>query len=283
MEELAGLYAMLVNQGALRPLRVTQSARKQEAARLLSPEAAFITLDMLRRNPRPDEDGSLPVRSRWPVAGRPEPSWGFRDAWSAGVAGPYVLVVWIGDFSGHGNPSFVGVDAAAPLFFRIVDALNRPGEEPVPELKTPAGVSRVAVCAESGDLPNAWCPHTVDTWYIPGKSPIRVSQLHRAVAMNVETGRPQCPPYSPETTRFQIFEFWTSDMLKLFREAGLPRRVPPALPSCASEDAAEAPRIASPLRASAIRCNVPNLKQRSCSMPAPRPTRRVCSGSTEEP
>jgi len=40
---------------------------------------------------------------------------GFRDAWAAGVTGRYVLVVWIGDFDGTGNPSFVGVDAAAPL------------------------------------------------------------------------------------------------------------------------------------------------------------------------
>ncbi len=248
MEELAGLYAMLANQGVLRPLQVVPS-RKQEGVHLLSPEAAFITLDMLRRNPRPDEDGTLPVRSRWPVAWKTGTSWGFRDAWTAGIVGPYVLVVWIGDFSGQGNPSFVGVDAAAPLFFRITDALNfARAKEPVPELKPPPGVSRVAVCAESGDLPNAWCPQTVETWYIPGKSPIRVSQLHRAVAMNIDTGRPACPPYSPDSTRFEVFEFWTSDMLKLFREAGMPRRVPPVLPACAAEDTTDPPRIASPLR-----------------------------------
>ena len=251
MEELAGLYGMLANQGVLQPIRVTpfQSRKPQEGARMLSPEAAFITLDMLRRNPRPDEDGTLPVRSRWPVAWKTGTSWGFRDAWSAGVVGPYVLVVWIGDFSGRGNPSFVGVDAAAPLFFRIADALNLArAREPVPELKPPPGVSRVTVCAESGELPNVWCPHTVQTWYIPGKSPIRVSQLHRAVAIDLATGRPACPPYSPDTTRMEVFEFWSSDMLKLFREAGMPRRVPPVLPACATEDSADAPRIASPLR-----------------------------------
>jgi penicillin-binding protein 1C len=249
MEELAGLYALLANQGMLRPLRVTPGEKQEKGVRLLSPEASFITLEMLRRNPRPDDDGSAPVRGRWPVAWKTGTSWGFRDAWSAGVVGPYVLVVWIGDFSGQGNPSFIGADAAAPLFFRITDALNlaRP-DEPVPQLQTPPGVSRVSVCAESGDLPNAWCPQTVETWYIPGKSPIRVSQLHRAVAVNAETHEPVCPPYSRDTTRFEVFEYWSSDMLKLFREAGVPRRVPPALPDCAAEDAADAPRIASPLR-----------------------------------
>ena len=248
MEELAGLYAMLANQGVLKPLRVEPSSRRDDGVRLLSPEASFMTLDMLRRNPRPDEDGTVPVRTRWPVAWKTGTSWGFRDAWSAGLVGPYVLVVWIGDFEGRGNPAFVGVDAAAPLFFRIADALNlaRPGDA-VPALTPPEGVSRVAVCAESGDLPNADCPRTVDTWYIPGKSPIRVSQLHRAVAIDPVTGRPGCPPY-PAGTRFEVFEFWSSDMLRLFRQAGMPRRTPPPLPDCATDDPMEAPRIASPLR-----------------------------------
>jgi penicillin-binding protein 1C len=204
---------------------------------------------MLRKNPRPDDDGSAALRTRWTVAWKTGTSWGFRDAWSAGVIGPYVLVVWIGEFSGRANPSFVGIDAAAPLFFRITDALNlaRAGEQ-VPEFKPPAGVTRVAVCAESGDLPNIWCPQTVQTWYIPGKSPIRVSQLHRAVAMDISTGQPACPPYSKSETRFEVFEFWSSDMLKLFREAGVPRRAPPVLPDCSADDSADAPRISSPLR-----------------------------------
>src|SRR5207245_10572617 len=139
----------------------------------------------------------------------------------------------------QGNPSFIGIDAAAPLFFRIADALNlaRPNE-PVPSLAQPAGVSKVAVCAESGDLPNVDCPHTVDTWYIPGKSPIKVSQLHRAIAIDTRTGRPGCPPYSIGT-RFEVFEFWPSDMLKLFRQAGMPRRTPPPLPACVTNDTPE--------------------------------------------
>jgi penicillin-binding protein 1C len=249
MEELAGLYTMLANNGVMRPLRVDADTRSLEGARLLSEEASFITLDMLRRNPRPDEDGTLSVRGRWPVAWKTGTSWGFRDAWSAGVIGPYVLVVWIGDFEGESNPAFVGADAAAPLFFRIADALNLARQdEVVPPWIPPAGVSKVSVCAESGDLPNVYCPNTVETWYIPGKSPIRVSQLHQAVAMDIDTARPTCPPYLTGAVRFEIYEFWSSDMLKLFRQAGMPRRIPPALPDCSSQDPAEAPRIASPLR-----------------------------------
>ena len=249
MEELASLYAMLANQGVMQPIRTMPMEPKRDGVRLLSREASFITVDMLSRNPRPGEDGSLAPPGRWPVAWKTGTSWGFRDAWSAGIVGPYVLVVWIGDFEAQGNPSFVGADAAAPLFFRIADALNlqKPDEITRPQ-EPPPGVSRVAVCAESGDLPNKYCPQTVETWYIPGKSPIRVSQLHRAVAIDIGTGRPACPPYAPNTTRQEIFEFWPSDMMKLFREAGMPRRKAPAIPDCAADDSSDIPKIATPLR-----------------------------------
>jgi penicillin-binding protein 1C len=251
MEELAGLYGMLANGGVLRPLRVERGDVRSahgDGVRLLSPEATFITVDMLRHNPRPDEDWSVPMRARWPVAWKTGTSWGFRDAWSAGLVGPYVLVVWIGDFEGQGNPAFVGVDAAAPLFFRIADALNlaRPAES-ASEPPLPPGVSKVAVCTASGDLPNVDCPQTVETWYIPGKSPIRVSRLHRVVALDAVSGRPVCPPYAAGT-RFEVFEFWSSDMLRLFRQAGMPRRTPPPLPACAANDLPDTPRITSPLR-----------------------------------
>ncbi|MGA3328252.1 MAG: penicillin-binding protein 1C [Terriglobia bacterium] len=249
MEELAGLYAMLANHGVLQPLRSRPSEVKREGVRLLSPEASFITVDMLSHNPRPGEDASLAPRGRWPIAWKTGTSWGFRDAWSAGIVGPYILVVWIGDFEAQGNPSFVGVDAAAPLFFRIADALNlQEPDEVIKPPEPPPGVSKVEICAESGDLPNIYCPQTVETWYIPGKSPIRVSQLHRAVTLDIATGLPVCPPYDLNSTRQEIFEFWPSDMMKLFREAGMPRRKAPAMPDCAVDDSSGIPKITTPLR-----------------------------------
>ncbi|HWF08766.1 MAG TPA: penicillin-binding protein 1C [Bryobacteraceae bacterium] len=249
MMELAGLYAMLPNDGVLRPFRTQRTQKPSEGVRLLSPEAAFITMEMLRRNPRVDEDGTISVRTRWPVAWKTGTSWAFRDAWTAGIAGPYVVVVWIGNFDGQGNPGFIGADAAAPLFFRIVDALNLArAAEPVPPLVAPKGVKRVAVCALSGDLPNAWCPQTIDTWYIPGKSPIRVSQLHRAVPVDAVTNRPVCAASATGPTRTKVFEFWPSDTLRMFRKAGMPRRQPPVLPDCATDDEQDGPRIESPLR-----------------------------------
>ena len=199
---------------------------------------------MLDKNPRPDT--GQPASP--PVAWKTGTSWGFHDAWSVGIFGRYVLVVWIGNFDNTGNPAFVGVQAAAPLFFRIVDALRNQGLDSGSEPRqAPRRVARVEVCAASGDLPNADCPHTVATWYIPGKSPIRISDLHRRIYIDA-AGNRACGP-GPGIHE-EVYEFWTSDMLRLFREAGMPRRIPPPAAACTEASAGErdAPQIVAPLR-----------------------------------
>ncbi len=243
MEEMARLYAVLANGGVLRPMSYTQQEPSGPATRVLSEEAAFITLDMLHTNPRPDTGAAARPKVAWKTG----TSWGFRDAWTAGVFDRYVLVVWVGNFDGSSNPAFVGVQAAAPLFFLMVDALRAqslvpPIEEPMP----PAGLTRVEVCRDSGDLPNRDCPARTSTWFIPGKSPIRLSTLHRRVLMDTRTDTAVC--LESPTTRWEVREFWTPDLLKLFRDAGLPRRAPPRLPDCAStvDDDSAAPKILSP-------------------------------------
>jgi penicillin-binding protein 1C len=252
MQELAGLYAMLANRGDLRPLRLLADAPSTPGTRLLSEEASFMVMDMLRQNPRPDEaSGAQPARL--PVYWKTGTSWAFRDAWTAGAFGPYVLVVWVGNFDGSGNPAFVGIDAAAPLFFQMVDALQaeRPRlAEPIRHM--PANLKRVPICLASGDLPNQWCPQRGLTWFIPGRSPIRVSNVHRPVVIDEATGHPACPPYAGKRTHVEVFEFWPSDLQRVFAQAGMPRRPPPRNDACvdAGRPDGDPPRITSPLRGS---------------------------------
>jgi penicillin-binding protein 1C len=248
-EETATLYAMLANRGRLAPLRYLADDRQEPGPRLLSEEASFMTLEMLRSAPRPD-DAFAQRRGGVPVAWKTGTSWGFRDAWTAGVFGPYVLVVWVGNFDGSGNPAFVGVQAAAPLFFRIVDALAASQRIVEPALRQPPRLERVDVCSASGDLPNAECPQTVSTWYIPGISPIRASQVHRRVWIDTRTGEQACPPYDPAHTRSEVFEFWPTELLQLFAQAGMPRRRPPPAADCQRDvSSGTPPHITSPVTA----------------------------------
>ena len=249
MQELVSLYAMLANHGEFRPIALIQGANNpQKSYRLISEEAAFITLDMLRQNPRPDT--SEPDMQK--VAWKTGTSWGFHDAWTIGVAGNDVLAVWVGNFDGKPNPAFIGIKTAAPLFFQVLDSLRHQrllSPYSAVEALPPRALSRVSVCAASGDLPNKYCKNLTQTWFIPGKSPIKISSLHRPVYIDNATGLAACN--AGANTHEEIVEFWSSDMLRLFREAGMPRRVPPALPSgCnnAFQTNADNPQITSPLK-----------------------------------
>jgi penicillin-binding protein 1C len=253
MEEMISLYGALTNGGVVRPVRYRPDQAQVAGVRVLSPEASYVTLDMLKDNPRPGDVSAAtpgPLLVYWKTG----TSYGFRDAWTIGIFGPYILAVWVGNFDGEGNPAFVGVQVAAPLFFRIVDAIEAQQPSLGEPVRTfPANLTVVDVCAGSGDLPNADCPRTVPTWFIPGKSPIRVSTLHQSLLIDDRTGWRACPPYTVGPAHHVVYEMWGSDMLRLFQQAGLPRRTPPPFdPRCETRTpgpvGSPQPQITSPLR-----------------------------------
>lgn len=249
-QELAKLYALLANRGVLRPLRMQKKDVYPQPTRLLSEEASFITLDMLSQHRRPGD--TLAQRpSSLPVYWKTGTSWGFRDAWSIGIFGPYVLVVWEGNFDSKGNNVFVGADAAAPLFFNIIDSVNAsyPGLQE-PKHPLPKQLKRVEICLASGNLPTQWCQQKGKTWFIPGKSPIKVDTVYRPVVLDNQSGEVACPPYDEMQTRTEVFEFWPSDLANVFAQAGLPKRAPPV--NHCKDNGVDAggnpPRITSPLK-----------------------------------
>jgi penicillin-binding protein 1C len=243
-EELVQFYAMLANRGQWQAVQyLAHPGPTQPPLTLLSAAASQITLDMLRQSPRPDT--FAPARPA--VAWKTGTSWGFRDAWTAGVFGRYAMVVWVGNFDGSSNPALIGIEAAAPLFLRIVDALRAERLAPAEmAFAQPADLQRIEVCAASGDLPNDACRVRRTAWFIAGKSPIRQSTLHRTVLVDTRSGKLACTP--GPYTRQETFEYWSSDMLALFKRAGLPLRLPPEGACAQSAIADGAPHIVLPLR-----------------------------------
>ncbi|MFA4948272.1 MAG: penicillin-binding protein 1C [Candidatus Krumholzibacteriia bacterium] len=253
MQELAELYSMLANGGVFKSLRWFKDQPEDKGRCLLSKEASLLVLDMLEANRRPYQG----YRSDWTsdsiaVAWKTGTSFGFRDAWSMGVVGPYVLLVWVGNFDGEGNPAFIGREAAAPLFFAIIDALkSQDGELGKFHGAGFLGLNLtwVDVCGVSGKLPGPACSQKISTWFIPGKSPIQTCDIHRVVYIDTRTGLRSCREGTPGT-RAAVYEFWSSDMLEIFRQAGIPRRVPPPYgPECRPGQTAAkgtGPQITSP-------------------------------------
>ncbi len=242
MEELGGLYSLLADDGCARPLQfINQGSEfRRNSATLLIPEACFLTRRMLAS--REEEHGLSDPTISWKTG----TSHGFRDAWAAGIRGEYVLVVWIGNFNGKSNASFIARKCAAPLLFECFHGLRLPWRADMP----PAGVKEVDLCAVSGQLPTPHCQHRRKGWFIPGVSPIAPCDIHREVLLDVDSGLRVATDDGKRVLRHEVFEFWPPDMLALFRAAGVPRRqVPPMEPSTAPlrvAQATEAPHIVSP-------------------------------------
>ncbi|PYL53070.1 MAG: penicillin-binding protein 1C [Verrucomicrobia bacterium] len=251
LQDLVRLYAALANNGELRPLRRIENDPVAKSRRILSPEAAFLTLEMLGNVPRPEMNCADGTHSA-PVYWKTGTSHGFRDAWSIAVFDHYVLGVWVGNFDGRANPAFVGRTAAAPLLFQIIDSLRAAWPEPsVPHLPPPgSNLKRVEFCALSGDFPNQFCTQHVEGWFIPGVSPIKTCDVHREVLVDVASGLRVPLDDGTRQLRREVYEFWPGEFLTLFEHAGIPRRVPPPfLPNNGSELASRSgqkPVIVSP-------------------------------------
>lgn len=225
MEELAQLYVGLARGGAWTRLKRVRGEAEGPVRSIVSAEAAELTLSMLSSHDATLELWTTP-RDTVRVAWKTGTSYAYRDAWTVGVAGRYVLAVWVGNFDGTPNPSFVGRVAAAPLFFDVVDGLR-------PRISSPEGarhpvpvkLTEIEVCAASGLKPSAQCPHVVRTRAIPGVSPLGTCDVHRVFHVDAKTGERRCTPSND--TRDEVFEVWPSDIAKLFARAGLARRAPP--------------------------------------------------------
>ena len=248
--ELASLYCGLADDGQPRPLVFegtnSQAAAPSNSPPLLSPAARFLILDMLRGGSDLGPEYGF-ARSDPSIAWKTGTSHGCRDAWAVGVKGDYVMVVWLGNFSGRGNNALVARRCAAPLLFDLFNRLRLPDRAGVP----PASVRQVELCAISGDLPGPWCRQLTTGWFIPGVSPIGLCQLHRSILIDGDSGKRVARDDGRPGLLREVHEFWPPDMLELFRKAGLPRRAPPE-PETGTDtllglDPGQAPVITAPL------------------------------------
>ena len=128
--DLAVLYAALGDGGRAKPLvwQADEEARIAAAhgRRLMSPDSAEKILRILRNTPTPE--GRMPGRltaNAPQIAFKTGTSYGFRDAWAAGVSGDHAIVVWVGRADGAPRPGATGRQAALPILFEVADRAAR--------------------------------------------------------------------------------------------------------------------------------------------------------------
>ncbi|MBB3445097.1 penicillin-binding protein 1C [Rhizobium sp. BK379] len=137
LKDLVQLYTALANRG--QPVRigdgVTNAPSKIDGEPLLEPVAVWNVADILSGVIPP---AGAPQRG---IAYKTGTSYGYRDAWSVGYDGRYVLGVWVGRPDNSAVPGLTGYGTAAPILF---EALAKSGIATTPLPRPPAGALRIA-------------------------------------------------------------------------------------------------------------------------------------------
>ena len=255
MEELARLYAMLANLGEYRQLKtiIAENNNHSDNNRLLSKEACYLILDILKEVPRPGLNYNLASKNNpnLPIYWKTGTSSGYKDSWAIGIFGKYVLAVWVGNFKGTSKGSFIGFKTAAPLFFNIIDSISVKLniKDILLEKSKNLNLIKLEACADTGDINNSLCPVKTETWFIPGVSPIKSTDIYRKILVDNKTGKQICK-YNSNTTHYKIVEFWPTDLSILYKKAGISKASPPILSKNCKDFAnlAKKPEITSPLK-----------------------------------
>ncbi|MGK0367571.1 MAG: penicillin-binding protein 1C, partial [Thermoproteota archaeon] len=222
--------------GISKDIQYTFSADEQKQKRVMSKEAAIMTLDVLSKNDRPDELNEYNFyKDQRKVSWKTGTSIGFRDAWSVGLFGPYVVAVWVGNFNGKAHPGLIGSLAAGPLFFEIIDAL-KPFTPEEDELRYSEKLVEIKVCTLSGKIPSKDCPHKKKALFWTGVSPIDQCNVHRKFTLSQETGLRTCLS-SKGRTYDKIYEVWPMPIHNIYRKLKFAQKLPPSFdPLCKLEE-----------------------------------------------
>ncbi|MCT4663607.1 MAG: penicillin-binding protein 1C [Flavobacteriales bacterium] len=120
----------------------------------ISPQAIYHTLKALHgvKRPRHEQDWNL-YESATKISWKTGTSFGFRDAWSIGYNGKYAVGVWIGNSDGEGRPNLTGINAAAPVMFKVFKQLKsgKKPQLPISDFETKN------FCKKTGFIANEFC------------------------------------------------------------------------------------------------------------------------------
>ena len=79
-----------------------------------------------------------------------------------------------------------------------------------------------------------FCAKTAETYFIPGITRIKNSNISRLIPIDKASGLRACR-HTPPTTELKSYNFWSSDVLSAFSKAGINFKRPPEFLSDCSE------------------------------------------------
>ena len=183
--DLAAAFAGIASRGRVPAWRLLEG-EPQSARFVATPEATTIVADILC-----DDDArrhafgrgsplALPVR----VPCKTGTSSGFRDAWTVGSTAQHTVAVWAGNFDGRPMNDTASIEAAAPLWRKVIDRLLE-NDGGIPTPFDGSGLTACEVCRLTGRRPTDASPGVVREWFLAGSEPTETA----AVWVRSESGR----------------------------------------------------------------------------------------------
>jgi len=130
-------------------------------------------------------EGSALALSR-PAAAKTGTTTDWRDNWTVGYTPDLVVGVWVGNADNSPMVNVSGIDGAAPIWHSFMEEALK--GKPARHFAPPPGMVQVEICAESGMLPNPYCPHRRREWFIAGRELQEVCTMHRLVRIDRRSG-----------------------------------------------------------------------------------------------
>ena len=227
--DMAQLFRGLARGGRIEPLRYLQDQTEPTPSTpLISPGAAYLVLETLRNVRRPGVEYYWhQYQDQWPLAWKTGTSYGQRDAWALGVSPAWTIAVWLGNFSGEGNPALSGAQAAGPLLF---DIFHR-----VPKDLNQAWFSRpdtdltiATLCRDSGRPVGPHCPHPTQALTPRHRRPMARCPYHRSIVLNTAGTHQVCSLcWQPGDHRLARQTVYPTDVVQYLRERGQVLHDPP--------------------------------------------------------
>jgi penicillin-binding protein 1C len=257
--EIANAYATLARGGVYRGVRAAMRISVPgegeagaplpagESSRLVEEGVAALLADILSdKSARVAAFGDQNVLELdFDVAAKTGTSKGYRDNIAVGFTREVTVATWVGNFDGSPMAGVSGITGAGPIFHAVMEAAME--DRPHSRLTLDAAASRLGlahtpICALSGDLPTAACPHTLLEWLPEDDAshgaPCRVHQSMRIDARNSLRAGPAC---SLDKTSERTFEQWDEAYAGWALATGRPVAPTESSPACP----VESPELAS--------------------------------------
>lgn len=178
--------------GEARILMENEEATQTSSPTLPSPEKArqeaekaganWLTLSALTEVNRPEEIDWKAIPSMQTIAWKTGTSYGFRDAWAAGVTPRYAVGVWVGNATGEGKAGLVGAQTAGPVLFDVFNFLPAS-----PWFERPTGIFVEAeVCRQSGHLKGRFCQDIDTLLILPAGLRTEACPYHHLITLSAD-------------------------------------------------------------------------------------------------